>query len=559
MGSVILRYCLDLAGFACLMMAATGLINLWLRRKALNRGFGWRAWAAIAGVVAIAIVVAYRSGRAEGQRLRDAVSGLAPTYAEELSRMGLKKIHAETTPDDPTYLELIAAEIRWLKYNPNIADVYTLGQDAAGRFILLVDSETDYNHNGVIDEEREKRTPIGEVYEEDHDMLEQAYSGRTVFSVEPVTDRWGTWISTYMPVRDEAGKVYGVVGVDFPAEEYVESILRRRAAMLGLGGMVGAILLGSLATFTTWRAEIAKREVLHQQLVEASRRAGMAEIATEVLHNVGNALNSVNVSASLISEKLQGPEIAEISAAAGMLLGQKHRLAEYLVQDAAGRHVPDYFALLTEGLRTQQSQIAQEMERLSQGIDHIKGIVRMQQDSARRTTIVERVSADELFENAITLNAAACARHRIELVRQYERKPTLMVDKNLALQVLMNLINNAMHAVKKSEGQERRVILRIRQEAAMVLFEVEDNGVGIAAEHMPRVFEHGFTTRAGTVMDSACIAPPTPRRNSTACSRPTARAPVAGRGSRWRFRWTSEARCKHERYGAYRSHPGDRR
>jgi signal transduction histidine kinase len=496
MGNTAMQYYIDLAAFACLMLAATALIDLWLRRKACNSGFGWRAWAAVATVVAVANVMAYSSGRAEGIRLRDTISGLAPTYAQELARMGLKQITPDTAPDDQTYLELIATEIRWLKCNPAIADVYAIGRNAQGQFVFLVDSETDYNHNGIIDDAREQRTPIGEVYEQEQELLEKAFSGQTVFSAEPITDRWGTWISTDVPVRDEAGKVYAVIGVDLPAEEYVSSILWRRAGMLGLGGMVGAILLGCMATLTTLRAEIAKREMLHRQLLDASRRAGMAETATGVLHNVGNALNSVNVSASIISEKLLGPEIAELSAATGMLLGQKHRLAEYLGQDAAGRNMPDYLALLTEGLRTQQSLVAEEVKRLSQGVDHIKEIVRAQQESARRTTIAERVSADELFEHAIVLNAATCTRHHIEVVREYEQRPALLVDKHLALQVLMNLFANAVQALKESEGRERRVTLRIRQAGAMVVFEVEDNGIGIAAENMPHLFEHGFTTRA---------------------------------------------------------------
>jgi signal transduction histidine kinase len=370
-----------------------------------------------------------------------------------------------------------------------------------------VDSETDYDHNGKYEGEREARTAIGEVYEEDEALLARAFAGETVFTAAPTSDRWGTWVSTYVPARDEGGKVIGVLGIDFPAADWIGSILKARFSALVFAGLVATVLVGSLAVTTALRAEIvrrkqmeAEREELHKKLMESSRQAGMAEIATGVLHNVGNVLNSVNVSASVLAEKLKGADTSGIAQAADMLRG---RLETPLGQDDLGRQLPEFLSTLAGCMEEEQKALVQELDGLTRGIDHIREIVQSQQSFAKSQAVLTAVAPAELLEEAAAMNLLSLERHGIELVKEYLTDPRALfdLDKHRVLQVLVNLISNAKNAIKDvpaAAGGARRITLRVAEApgAARLRFEVQDSGVGIARENLTRIFQHGFTTRA---------------------------------------------------------------
>src|SRR2546430_16107620 len=122
--------------------------------------------------------------------------------------MGHAKINAGTAADDPAYLTMIEAAKRWLQVNHCVNDIYTLRRRDDGHMALIVDSETDYDHNGKYDAEREQRTAIGEVYEGPLlPTIETAFSGQAAFMDEIYADRWGTWVSAVVPMFDSNGKV----------------------------------------------------------------------------------------------------------------------------------------------------------------------------------------------------------------------------------------------------------------------------------------------------------------------------------------------------------------
>ena len=80
-------------------------------------------------------------------------------------------------------------------------------------------------------------------------------------------------------------------------------------------------------------------------LLEVSRAAGMAEVATGVLHNVGNVLNSVNVSCTLLIEKIAQSKVEGVSRMAELLAEQKDDLARFFAEDSQGNAGPGLFEL----------------------------------------------------------------------------------------------------------------------------------------------------------------------------------------------------------------------
>jgi PAS domain S-box-containing protein len=267
--------------------------------------------------------------------------------------------------------------------------------------------------------------------------------------------------------------------------------------------------VGFLRDITQRKKMEAEVERVQKELVDASRQAGMAEVATNVLHNVGNVLNSVNVSASLVAERIKaskGPRLAEVAT---LIEKNSADLPRFISEDERGRKLPRYLRALATQLATERDQMLAELANLRANIDHIREAVSMQQTYARRFGVLEDVGVVDLVEDSLRMNAGALTRHHVALERDYRDRPQVVVERHKALQILVNLIRNAKYACDESGRSDKKVILRISTVVEGACVEVIDNGIGIAPEVMERLFTHGFTTRQsghGFGLHSASLA-----------------------------------------------------
>ena len=273
------------------------------------------------------------------------------------------------------------------------------------------------------------------------------------------------WLLTSkLPVRDSDGKIVGLVGIGRDISPLKE-------------------------------AE-QKLEAVHKELMDVSRQAGMAEVATGVLHNVGNVLNSVNVAGAVISEQLRSSKISGVSKLAKVLLEHQDDIGAFMTQDKRGREVPVYLKQLGEHLEQERLKVCKEMDGLTSNIDHIKEIVATQQTYAKKIGVIETVELPNLIADALRIHSGAYERHGITLVKDFEQLPPISVDKHKALQIIVNLFSNAKYACDGGTAPKKQVTVRIQSAGKdKIQIEVEDNGMGIPPEIMPKIFSQGFTTR----------------------------------------------------------------
>jgi PAS domain S-box-containing protein len=236
-------------------------------------------------------------------------------------------------------------------------------------------------------------------------------------------------------------------------------------------------------------------ESVHKQLLEASRRGGMAEIATNVLHNVGNVLNSVNISTTLIVQSVKQSRASSLARVVSLLQEHAHDLGEFITNDSRGKHVPAHLAQLSEHLLAEQETNVRELALLRQNIEHIKEIVAMQQNYATFGGVKEIINVVNLVEDSLRINEGALSRHRVEVIREFEPVPPLNVEKHKILQILVNLLRNAKYACQDSERADKRLTVRVAHGEGRIRISVIDNGVGIPLDNLTRIFNHGFTTR----------------------------------------------------------------
>jgi signal transduction histidine kinase/uncharacterized membrane protein affecting hemolysin expression len=260
--------------------------------------------------------------------------------------------------------------------------------------------------------------------------------------------------------------------------------------------------LEGIANTTTQVIQVAmaqeELEKTNQKLIAASHQAGMAEVAADVLHNVGNVLNSINVSTTLITGKVTNSEVANLEKVACIINEHIGEIGTFLTEHPQGKHIPVYLTEVSKCLQTEQADIIDKLHVLNENVQHIKDIISMQQAYAKVSGVSVQVSPIQLAEDAIQINSAGLQRHGTELIREFEEFPDVEIDKQKVLQILVNLISNAKYALSDSKKRDKLVTIRIYKNTEdRFRIEVADNGVGIPEENLTKVFSHGFTTKEG--------------------------------------------------------------
>jgi signal transduction histidine kinase/ActR/RegA family two-component response regulator len=395
------------------------------------------------------------------------------------------RLPSDAAPDDPLYLELIAAEKRWLSVNPGVADVYTVRKGPDGAFHFIVDSETDYDHSGSIDNDREERTAIGEKSETSDEEFEVALLGRPYFEDHPETDRWGTWVSAGVPLYDEAGKVEAVLGVDFPAAGWAEAISRAR---LGMTAYLAALLT---ILFAGAGLQIGYQRHLNQ-------RAQSERKLREQASDLASAKLTIEASYQRLDEQNKDLAVAKIAA------------------DAANDAKTRFLASMSHEIRTPLNGIIGFADLLMRNADegneeqraewigvihgsstHLLSLLNDVLDLSKLDVGKMDISPAPCSPRAVISESALIMQSRAEekgLTLNLHFEPgvpeAIRTDGTRLRQIVMNLVGNAVKFTEKG-GVEARVAFLASPSAgvpAMLRVSIADTGIGMTPEQTAALF-----------------------------------------------------------------------
>jgi len=254
-------------------------------------------------------------------------------------------------------------------------------------------------------------------------------------------------------------------------------------------------LSGIIMDITTRKEAEAELHKLNKQLISAARRAGMSEVATAVLHNIGNILNSVNISVGLMQKYLNELDFNSLISAYKMILDNKHHLDSFLSHDEKGKLLPVFIQEEQAFLISHLAETNNELQRLIENIQHIKTIVTMQSTLSGAPGLLEDILIQDLIFPAIDLNKDVFKKHNIEFKTTILSNAMIQTDKNKVLQILVNLLQNAKDSVALNKISHKHVTLHCNIIDEFLEIKVSDNGIGIPAENLKRMFTFGFTTK----------------------------------------------------------------
>lgn len=292
----------------------------------------------------------------------------------------------------------------------------------------------------------------------------------------------------------------------------IQNITQQTAGLRKVAGIlllvvfvVGGVLFTICYLYMTSVRDMSKK------LIQTAHQAGKAEIATSVLHNVGNVLNSVNVSAGLIQDNVLKSSANNLNKAIDVMEQHLDDIGDFVTNDDRGKHLPRFLIDVSHQLATEEDTILEEINSLLKNIDHIKGVVASQQQNAKGAVgIVEKFSLSELLEDAININTASMERHSVKIIRKFDNIGPVVSDKQLLLQIIVNLISNAKYACMESGNKQHQLTVRMQRTGKdRVSIEIQDNGMGISEENLTKIYAHGFTTRKeghGFGLHSAILA-----------------------------------------------------
>jgi signal transduction histidine kinase len=245
------------------------------------------------------------------------------------------------------------------------------------------------------------------------------------------------------------------------------------------------------------RVEARTRELRQAQarLMETARMAGMGEVASNVLHEVGNTLTSLVVSTEQMRDALAASRMGRIEQVASLLETHQDQLPDFFSRDPRGRHMVAYLWGLAGRLAQERTALQESLKSMASNVERVRSIVHLQQTYARATLLVEECELAQVVEEALRLQHSALQQALVQVTRELEPLPRVRVDRHRLLQIVLHLLSNARQALEEVAPGQRRLVLRLRRDGEWVHLQVEDNGQGIAPEARERLFSQGFSTR----------------------------------------------------------------
>ncbi|MBC8415149.1 MAG: tetratricopeptide repeat protein, partial [Candidatus Cloacimonetes bacterium] len=232
-----------------------------------------------------------------------------------------------------------------------------------------------------------------------------------------------------------------------------------------------------------------------KMLTDTAHRAGMAEIATGILHNVGNVLNSVKVSSQILKEKIISSKVNNLTKVLALMEEHSDNIGAFITSDEKGKMLPEYLLKVGVTLKEEQDNSLKELSILHNGINHIEDIIAVQQSYAGVSGLVEKIVLSEMMDDVLKMHSEMFRKYKIKITKKYSQTKSILIEKGKLIQVFVNLLKNAKESLEMKDEKNRIITINILENEAYQVIEIVDNGIGIVKKNLGRIFSYGFSTK----------------------------------------------------------------
>jgi tetratricopeptide (TPR) repeat protein len=232
-----------------------------------------------------------------------------------------------------------------------------------------------------------------------------------------------------------------------------------------------------------------------KMLTDTAHRAGMAEIATGILHNVGNVLNSVKVSSQILKEKIKSSKVNNLQKVLSLMEEHTNDIGEFITSDEKGKMLPTYLLKVGTTLKDEQDNSLEELSSLHNGINHIEEIIAVQQSYAGVSGLVEKVALSNMMDDVLKMHSEMFRKYKIKITKKYSKTKPILIEKGKLIQVFVNLLKNAKESLETKNEKNRIITINISEDKQYQTVEITDNGTGIPKKNLTKIFSYGFSTK----------------------------------------------------------------
>jgi sensor domain CHASE-containing protein len=240
---------------------------------------------------------------------------------------------------------------------------------------------------------------------------------------------------------------------------------------------------------------VDKLEDARRRLVDHSFEAGAAQLASGVLHNVGNAMTPLGVTLAALQKRLREAPADDVALALAEL-GKP--------TDAPGRHaeLEEFLRLTARELARAVTHARDESDTVARQAETIQQVLAQQLRSSRAAPVIETVRLPDLVERSIEMVPLALRPLlTVHVDPPLQSLGPVHLARTTLQQVFQNLIQNAAEAVRDARRAHGNLHVSGGVESGVggneLRIRFTDDGAGIAPEHLARIFERGFSTKPG--------------------------------------------------------------
>ena len=247
--------------------------------------------------------------------------------------------------------------------------------------------------------------------------------------------------------------------------------------------------------------DVTERKRTEEALARAYTQ-GRLEIVDTLLHNIGNAINSVTIGIGTVYENLVKNRLtSRLRALANAIEGHQDDFGDYVTNHPQGQKVAPFIIGLADDFMSQDEKLAETVSRVQDRAEHIADIVRMQKSLGKSSVYRKDINLQQAIDDAITVLAESIKKRDIEVHIDCNNTPEeIRTQESQFHQMLVNLIKNSVEAIDElatSIGLSEPPFIRIRCYVKLTSFilEVIDNGIGIEKDKFTIIFGGDYTTK----------------------------------------------------------------